>query len=126
MKRRANLTREEAEGLAIQALAFIAGDGERLGRFLAVTGIGPAEIRAAAREPGFLIGVLDYMSSTVATASPGVCPGMLSRRRQERELGCPREARESPESIFDRRCLVAAMHHDGVTVSHNPPLLSSG
>jgi hypothetical protein len=63
MKRRANLTREKAEGLAIQALAFIAGDGERLGRFLAVTGIGPAEIRTAAREPGFLIGVLDYMAS---------------------------------------------------------------
>src|SRR5262245_24861559 len=63
MKRRANLTREQAEGLAIQALAFIAGDSERLGRFLAVTGIGPAEIRAAAREPGFLIGVLDYVAS---------------------------------------------------------------
>src|SRR6476660_5418793 len=54
---------------------------------------------------------VSVMSSTVATASPDVCPGMLSRRRQERELGCPREARESPESIFDRRCLVAAMHH---------------
>jgi hypothetical protein len=63
MKRRANLTREEAEGLAIQALAFIAGDSERLGRFLAVTGIGPTEIRTAAREPGFLVGVLDYMAS---------------------------------------------------------------
>ena len=32
---------EAAEALAIQALAFIAGDAERLGRFLAVTGIGP-------------------------------------------------------------------------------------
>ena len=63
MKRRANLTREQAEGLAIQALTFIAGDSERLGRFLAVTGIGPAEIRTSAREPGFLIGVLDYMAS---------------------------------------------------------------
>jgi Protein of unknown function (DUF3572) len=63
MKRRANLTREQAEGLAIQALAFIAGDSERLGRFLAVTGIGPAEIRTAAREPSFLVGVLDYMAS---------------------------------------------------------------
>jgi len=63
MKRRANLTREQAEGLAIQALAFIAGDGERLGRFLAVTGVGPTEIRTAARGPHFLIGVLDYMAS---------------------------------------------------------------
>src|ERR1700675_4986888 len=56
-------TQEQAEGLAIQALTYIAGDGERLGRFLAVTGIGPAEIRAAAREPGFLAGVLEYMAS---------------------------------------------------------------
>lgn len=57
------LTRERAEGLAIQALTFIAADGERLGRFLAATGIGPTEIRTAAREPGFLMGVLEYMSS---------------------------------------------------------------
>jgi hypothetical protein len=63
MKRGSALTREQAEALAIQALTFIGEDGERLGRFLAVTGIGPAEIRAAAREPGFLIGVLDYLAS---------------------------------------------------------------
>ena len=63
MKQDPARTRERAEGLAIQALAFIANDGERLGRFLAVTGIGPAEIRTAAREPGFLAGVLEYMAS---------------------------------------------------------------
>ena len=56
------MTPEAAEGLAIQALTFIAGDGERLGRFLAATGIGPAEIRAVAQEPGFLTGVLDYLA----------------------------------------------------------------
>jgi hypothetical protein len=63
MKRGPALSREQAEKLAIQALTFIGRDGERLGRFLAVTGIGPAEIRAAARESGFLIGVLDYVAS---------------------------------------------------------------
>ena len=63
MKQGHPLTREQAEALAIQALTFIAGDGERLGRFLSVTGIGPAEIRAAAREPGFLAGVLEYLAS---------------------------------------------------------------
>ena len=57
------LTQEAAERLAIQALTFIAQDAERLGRFLSMTGIGPAEIRAAAREPGFLAGVLDYLAS---------------------------------------------------------------
>jgi hypothetical protein len=47
--------------LAIQALSFIAAEPERLGRFLAISGIGPADIRAAAREPGFLAGVLDFV-----------------------------------------------------------------
>ena len=56
------LTQNAAEALAIQALTFIAGDGERLGRFLAITGIGPAQIRAAAQEPGFLVGVLSYLA----------------------------------------------------------------
>jgi hypothetical protein len=63
MKRGTSLTQPAAEGLAIQALTFIAGDGDRLGRFLAITGIGPDEIRPAAREPGFLAGVLEYLAA---------------------------------------------------------------
>jgi hypothetical protein len=63
MKQGPKLRQEDAEALAIQALTFIAEDAERLGRFLAVTGIGPAEIRSAAREPGFLGGVLEFIAS---------------------------------------------------------------
>jgi hypothetical protein len=63
MKARRPLTQKAAESLAVQALAFIAGDSERIGPFLAATGIGPDMIRAAAREPDFLAGVLDYMTS---------------------------------------------------------------
>ena len=62
MKAARSLTQEAAEGLAIQALTFIAGDGERLGTFLATTGIGPAQIRTAAQQPGFLVGVLEYLA----------------------------------------------------------------
>ncbi len=54
--------RKAAEALAIQALTFIAADADRLGRFLAVSGIGPDRIRAAAAEPNFLAGVLDYLA----------------------------------------------------------------
>ncbi len=54
---------ETAETLALQALHFIASDGERLRRFLAMTGIDPMEIEAAARETGFLAGVLEYLAS---------------------------------------------------------------
>jgi hypothetical protein len=52
-----------AEGLAVAALGFIAAEPERLGRFLALSGIGPDSIRAAAREPQFLAGVLDHITS---------------------------------------------------------------
>jgi hypothetical protein len=54
--------REAAEALAIAALGFIAGEPERLGRFLALSGLGPDSIRAAAREPRFLAGVLDHVA----------------------------------------------------------------
>src|SRR5713226_8406714 len=54
--------REAAEALAIAALGFIAAEPERLGRFLAITGIGPESIRQAAREPHFLAGVLDHLA----------------------------------------------------------------
>jgi len=52
---------DAASALAIAALTFIAAEPERLGRFLALSGIGPESIRAAARDPGFLLGVLDHL-----------------------------------------------------------------
>jgi hypothetical protein len=63
MSRRNAITAETAESLAIQALAFLAAEPEQLGRFLAITGIGPEGIRSAAREPQFLAGVLEYLTS---------------------------------------------------------------
>jgi hypothetical protein len=63
MKPGSSLTQTVAEALAIQALTFIAGEPDRLGRFLAMTGIGPAEIRTAAAEPGFLTGVLEHIAA---------------------------------------------------------------
>ncbi|MCC6948256.1 MAG: DUF3572 domain-containing protein [Bradyrhizobiaceae bacterium] len=55
------LTRSDAETLAVAALSFLAAEPERIGRFLAETGIGPEDIRAAANNPGFLAGILDYL-----------------------------------------------------------------
>jgi|HubBroStandDraft_6_1064221.scaffolds.fasta_scaffold1490227_2 hypothetical protein len=54
---------EAAVEVAIAALTFLAGEHERLERFLALTGIGPQSLRAAAREPSFLLGVLDHVAS---------------------------------------------------------------
>ena len=62
MARRPELTRDWAETLAIQALSFLAEDPERLSRFLAFTGIEAQSLRDAAREPNFLLGVLDHLA----------------------------------------------------------------
>ena len=51
-----------AETVAIQALSFIAEEPERLGRFLALTGLEAQSLRDAAREPNFLLGVLDHLA----------------------------------------------------------------
>ncbi len=59
--------REVAEIVAIQALSFVAGDPERLGVFLAETGIGPETLRSAAADPHFLAGVLDFVLRDDAT-----------------------------------------------------------
>ena len=62
MARRPEMMRDSAESLAIQALSFLAEDPERLSRFLAFTGIEAQSLRDAAREPNFLLGVLDHLA----------------------------------------------------------------
>ena len=59
--------REVAEIVAIQALSFVAGDPERLGLFLAESGIGPETLRNAAANPRFLVSVLDFVMRDDAT-----------------------------------------------------------
>jgi len=54
---------DAARELAITVLGFIASDTDELSRFLTLTGIDPGSIRSAADEPGFLGGVLTYISS---------------------------------------------------------------
>jgi|SRR5271157_2898728 len=91
--------REAAETLAIQALAFIAEDPDRLGAFLVTTGIGPEAIRDAARGSDFLAGVLDHMlgdeSLLIAFAdSAGLNPTSIAQAR--RALGGKPWEREIP------------------------------
>jgi Protein of unknown function (DUF3572) len=59
--------REAAEIVAVQALSFIAGEPERLGLFLAESGIGPETLRTAAADPHFLGSVLDFVLRDDAT-----------------------------------------------------------
>ncbi|MHC2438506.1 hypothetical protein ACVMB0_005881 [Bradyrhizobium sp. USDA 4451] len=67
LKKPVHNPREVAEIVAIQALSFIAGDPERLGLFLAETGIGPETLRNAASNPQFLASVLDFVMRDDAT-----------------------------------------------------------
>jgi hypothetical protein len=76
--------REQAEALAIAALSFLAGEPGHLGAFLALSGIGPESIRAAAREPHFLAGVLDHIASDerlllAFAAHAGIDPAEVGR-----------------------------------------------
>ena len=48
--------------MALRALAFLASEPERLEPFLAATGLGPATLREAAQEAGFLGAVLDHVA----------------------------------------------------------------
>ncbi len=59
--------REVAEIVAIQALSFIAAEPERLGLFLAESGIGPETLRSAAKDPHFLGQVLSFVMRDDAT-----------------------------------------------------------
>lgn len=61
MKKSRPDAREVAEIVAIQALSFVAGEPERLGAFLAESGIGPETLRSAATDPQFLVSVLDFV-----------------------------------------------------------------
>ena len=67
MKKTVHNPRQVAEIVAVQALSFIAGDPERLGLFLAESGIGPETLRTAATDPHFLANVLDFVMRDDAT-----------------------------------------------------------
>jgi hypothetical protein len=55
------MTEVAAETLALKALAWLAADPERLGLFLAETGLGPAELKERAGDRALLGGVLDHI-----------------------------------------------------------------
>jgi len=78
---------DEAEAVGIRALAFVAADADLLPRFLAITGIEAGRIREAARQPGFLAGVLDFILAHEPTviafaADSGLDPSSVAAARR--------------------------------------------
>jgi hypothetical protein len=54
-------TPEKAEILALEALAWLAGQADGIARFLAVSGLEATDLRRAAGEPDLLRAVLDFL-----------------------------------------------------------------
>jgi hypothetical protein len=83
------LTKSGAETIAIEVLAFLAKDPARLECFLAQSGAGLDNLRAAA-EPGFLAAVLEHLASD---------EGLL--------LTFAAQAKQNPEEIAKARELLS-------------------
>ena len=99
MTKRAKNPRQIAEIVAIQALSFVAGEPERLGLFLAESGLGPDTLRSAATDPQFLAAVLDFVlrddAMVMAFAkSVELDPTNVAAARQV--LGDPQWERDTP------------------------------
>ncbi|WP_420409071.1 DUF3572 domain-containing protein [Hoeflea sp.] len=78
----------DAEDTAISVLAWLASEPELMGRFLALTGLEAANLREAAREPGFLAGVLAFLMNHEPTlmdfcAASGTSPETVRRAYHE-------------------------------------------
>ncbi|MEO1531616.1 MAG: DUF3572 domain-containing protein [Pseudomonadota bacterium] len=55
------MTPDAAEALAAEALAWMAGDQDLIGSFLAASGAAPGDLASVASEPAFLGFVLDFL-----------------------------------------------------------------
>lgn len=83
-RRQGRMTRDAAEGIAAQAMLFLADDSGRLGRFLAETGLDPASLRSRMREADVLTAVLGHLLADESTllafaANAGLRPEDVAR-----------------------------------------------
>jgi hypothetical protein len=56
-----DITQEAAEAIGIHALSYLMKDHDLIGEFLAVTGLGPKELKSHLQNPAFLGAVLDFL-----------------------------------------------------------------
>lgn len=71
-RQRDPVNRDAAQALALQALAFVAGDEDALRRLMAESGLGQADLAARASDPEFLGFVVDFVLSQESLAE-GFC-----------------------------------------------------
>ena len=95
-KTRFSTGQPEAQETAVAALTWLAGDSERLQRFLAVSGLGPQNLRSAAANPSFLGAILDYLASDESllvtfAAHVNLAPEAVMQARQRLSAREPRD-----------------------------------
>lgn len=81
------LDADDSAAIALKGLGFLASDMTRLGRFLTLTGVGPAELRAQAATPAMQIAVLDHLLNDeslllVFAAETGLAPEIAASARR--------------------------------------------
>jgi hypothetical protein len=86
----------DAETVAIKALSFLAERPDDLGRFLALTGIDPSDLRHSAADFGFLGGILDFLLGDEAllivfAEEQNLPPESIARARQRLDAPPPRD-----------------------------------
>jgi hypothetical protein len=74
---------DDAQTMALEALAFLAEDGARLGRFLALTGLSPQQLAKEASEPHLQAAVLEHVLGDeslllVFTSQKGIAPDQVA------------------------------------------------
>jgi hypothetical protein len=89
---RSGMNGEQAEIIAAQAFGFLAGDRDRIARFLQLTGLTPDALAEQAGDPAFLAGVLDHLMSDDALvltfcANAGLRPGDVVQAHRALTLG---------------------------------------
>ncbi|KAB0676032.1 DUF3572 family protein [Aureimonas leprariae] len=77
----------DPQRIAIDALGFVAGRDELVRRFLDVTGLEVGHLRAAAAEPTFFVGLLDFLLANEAdlmdfAGAAGLDPAEIGRARE--------------------------------------------
>lgn len=81
--RKQKLTLDGAETIALQGLTFLAGDPQRLVRFLSLTGLTPQDLKGFGRDAGLQMALMDYLLSDeslllVFTSEAGIAPESIA------------------------------------------------
>lgn len=92
MRDRKSGSGKDAETIGIDALGFVANDGELMQRFLDLSGIDAGKVRSLAAHPAFFVGLLDFILAHEPTlmafaGAAGLDPAEVQAARQKLDAG---------------------------------------